>query len=171
MSEIRNTNKDYIKKSTMLIIVFLCLIAGFVGGVIYISFSEVSGHTEEDAELWTLLGNTYFDDGIHEKAIKAYEKSLDIFHDNPDVWTDLGVMYRRTGQPEKAIKAFDQAIKINPSHETALFNKSVVYMHDLKDNKQGVQILEELIKLNPFAKTPNGLPVTEIIEGIENNTK
>ena len=170
MSEISNTDKKYIKKSTMLIIAFLCMVAGFIGGVIYISFSEVSGHAEE-AELWTLLGNTYFDDGIHEKAINAYEKSLEIFHDNPDVWTDLGVMYRRTGQPERAIKAFDQAIKINPSHETALFNKSVVYMHDLKDNKRAVQALKELIKLNPLAKTPNGLPVAEIIQGIEINTK
>ena len=170
MTEINNIYKEYIKKSTMLIIAFLCLIAGFIGGVIYISFSEVSGHTEK-AELWALLGNTYFDNGTHEKAINAYEKSLDIFHDNPDVWTDLGVMYRRTGQPERAIQAFDQAIKINPSHETALFNKSVIYMHDLKDNIQAIQALEKLIKLNPLAKTPNGLPVAEIIEGIGINTK
>jgi tetratricopeptide (TPR) repeat protein len=171
MTKNRNVDKKYIKKSTMLIIAFLCLIAGFIGGIIYISFSEVSGHNEEDAEVWTLLGNAYFDAGMHEKAVEAYEKSLYIFYDNPDVWTDLGVMYRRTGQPERAIKAFDQAIKINPSHETALFNKSVVYMHDLENNEGAAQALRELIELNPLAKTPNGLPVAEIIKGLENNTE
>jgi len=118
----------------------------------------------DDNEAWIQLGNLYFDSSNYDKAIWAYNKSLELMPDNADVLTDLGVMYRKSEKPSEAIKSFDKAIKVNPNHNIARFNKGIVLMHDLNDIEGAVRAWDELIALNPDAKTPNGQSVKEMIE-------
>ena len=66
----------------------------------------------ENTEAWIQLGHVYFDTNINDKAIVAYEKSLELNPRNANVLTDLGIMYRRNGQPQKAIEKFDEAIVV-----------------------------------------------------------
>lgn len=119
-----------------------------------------------NVEAWTQLGHIYFDTNNPAKAIKAYEKSLELRPNDPNVLTDLGVMYRRSGQPEKALAAFDQAMSIAPGHEQARFNKGVVLRYDLNDREGAVKAWEELLKINPNALSPNGMPVSEAIKNL-----
>ena len=113
---------------------------------------------------WIQLGNSYFDTKQFEAAIKAYKKSLELDPNNPNVWTDLGVMYRRGGQPIKAIEAFDKAIESDPRHEISRLNKGIVLMHDLDDIQGAIRVWEELVKVNPSAKTSTGQLVKDVIE-------
>ena len=112
---------------------------------------------------WIQLGNLYFDTNIPEKAIWAYQKSLEIDPANPDVWTDLGVMYRRNNQPQEALKAFDEAIRLDPKHEPSRFNKGIVQLHDLNDPAAGIKTWEDLLAINPLAMAPNGKSVDELV--------
>lgn len=121
----------------------------------------------EKVEAWINLGNEYFDTAQHEKAIKAYAKALELSPDNPNVLTDLGVMYRRAGMPEKAIETFDKALKADPKHEQARFNKGVVLMADLNDQKGAIKTWEELLQINPFTQAPNGQLLKDILEQIK----
>lgn len=121
----------------------------------------------ESVEIWTQLGNLYFDSNNFVKAIRAYQKSLELDPNNANVWTDMGVMYRRSGQPTEAIKAFDRAIEIDPSHETSRFNKGVVLMHDLNDSKNAIRAWEELHKVNPFYRAPSGEPLKQMIADLK----
>ena len=125
----------------------------------------------DNAEAWIALGNNYFDTDRHEKAAAAYEKALELVPDNSNVWTDLGIMYRRSGRPAKAIAAFDRAIKADPRHETARFNKGIVLLHDLNDHKGAVQAWEDLLRINPAAKTPGGQPLGKMIERFKRESK
>jgi cytochrome c-type biogenesis protein CcmH/NrfG len=125
----------------------------------------------DDVAAWTKLGNFYFDTGEHKKAIVAYKKSLALNPNNADVMTDLGIMYRRTGEPEKAIEAFDKAAKIDSGHETALFNKGIVLMHDLNNLDGAIHAWEELVKKNPAATSPTGQPVKNLVEKLKTNMK
>lgn len=127
---------------------------------------EVVAHPD-NVEAWTQLGNYYFDSNNFGKAIEAYNKSLALNPNNADVLTDLGVMYRRNGNPKEAIAAFDRAIAINPNHPTARFNRGIVQLYDLKDREGAIKTWEELVKLHPDAKAPNGQPVTEIITTVK----
>jgi len=115
---------------------------------------------------WTQLGHVYFDTNNPPKAIRAYEKSLELNPNNPDVLTDLGVMYRRNGQPDKALATFDQAIAIAPNHEQSRFNKGIVLRYDMNDVEGARKAWEELLKINPNAVAPNGIPVSEAIKSL-----
>ena len=120
--------------------------------------------TPDNVNAWTQLGDFYFDAGDPDKAIEAYEKSLALNDKRPDVWTDLGVMYRRAGKPSKAVACFDRALALNSRHEVALFNKGVVLLHDLKDNKGAIAAWEQLVQINPNAQGPNGQSVKAMLE-------
>ena len=192
MPKTKNIPENSVKKSTMLGVAAICLAVGFFGGVIYSVYkskprlpqqtpqaqinqtapdrsNEVDALVKKTAQepenvtAWIDLGNLYFDSNQIDKAIWAYQKSLDLSPNNPNVLTDMGVMYRRKGQPEEAIKAFDRATSIDPKHEVSRFNKGIVLLHDLNKPQEAIATWEALLKVNPFAMAPNGKSVDELI--------
>ena len=124
-----------------------------------------------DDKTWVKLGNLYFDTAQHAEAIDAYTRALDINPKNPNVITDLGVMYRRSGNSEKAVAMFDRAIAVDPKHETSRFNKGIVLLHDLKDEKGAIAAWRGLLEINPLAMAPNGQTVDELIRHFESSQK
>jgi len=127
---------------------------------------EVTG-TPDRFQAWTQLANLYYDTGQYPKAVKAYEKSLELHSGTANIWTDLGVMYRRTHQPQKAIEAFDKAIAMDPSHEYSRMNKGIVLMYDLDDAEGAIESWEGLLKINPEATTANGDSIREFVDNIK----
>lgn len=125
----------------------------------------------DDAQAWIELGNAFFDLDRFGDAISAYEKSLSMQPDNPHVLTDLGVMYRRNKEPEKALEAFNKAIAVQPDFEPAWFNKGIVYMHDLNDSSKAIDAWEQLLKVNPTARTSGGKPVSELVESLKTQAR
>ena len=120
-----------------------------------------------NAQAWIDLANAFFDLDRFGDAINAYEKGLAIQPDNPHVLTDLGAMYRRNNAPEKALEVFSKAIAVQPDFETALFNKGIVYMHDLNDIPKAIEAWEQLVKVNPAARTAGGKQVAELVETLK----
>ena len=191
--------KGYVKTENMILSMLICLAAGFVIGVVFSAYRaspapddagnpsvasvpltrqqqdtlnaliRATQTTPNSVNAWMQLGHFYFDNNRPAQAIEAYEKSLALDDKRPDVWTDLGVMYRRIGNPDQAIACFDKALKINPRHEIALFNKGVVLMHDKNDPKAALANWEQLLQINPQAKTPNGQPVKTMVEELRKN--
>ena len=184
----------YVKKETMMVVAFVALAVGFLGGVFYsaykaapvkdtpppghsqVSNAQSSGISEleketalhpDNVEAWVQLGNLYFDASQVDNAITAYKRSLALVPGNADVLTDLGVMYRRKGRPREAIKVFDRAILVNPRQEAAYFNKGVVFLHDLNDRENAVKAWEELLRVNPMAKVQSGELVMELVKNIK----
>lgn len=117
----------------------------------------------DNVEVWTALGNIYFDKDRYKDSIRAYKKSLEL-RPNANVWTDLGVMYRRNGQPKMAVEAFDKAVFVDPSHEMARFNKGIVLLHDLNDMENAIKAWQELVEVNPLAVAGDGTPVETLIK-------
>ncbi|NDV23157.1 tetratricopeptide repeat protein [Desulfovibrio sp. JC022] len=120
----------------------------------------------DSVNLWTKLGNMYFDTDQYANAIEAYKKSLALKPDNAHVLTDLGVMYRRSGNPQKAVETFDRAILASPKHETARFNKGIVLYYDLEDKAGAIQAWNGLVQMNPGARAPSGKPIKDMIRDL-----
>jgi tetratricopeptide (TPR) repeat protein len=76
-------------------------------------------------------------------------------------------MYRRIKQPEKAIELFNMAIQKDPNHQPSRFNKGIVLMYDINDSQGAIASWEELLSLNPQAKTANGQPIREFVDQIK----
>jgi cytochrome c-type biogenesis protein CcmH/NrfG len=125
----------------------------------------------DNVTAWIELGNNYFDTNQYDKAIRAYQRSLDIQPNDANVLTDMGVMYRRSGKPQEAIKAFDKAMEVDPKHEVSRFNKGVVFLHDLRDTQGAIRAWEDLMKVNPFALTPSGQSVDEMVTQMKKQLK
>lgn len=131
------------------------------------TLEDTAAKNPDSADAWTRLGNAYFDSDQYEKAISAYKKSLEINSGNPDVWTDMGVMYRRSGRPLDAVKAFEKASVIDPKHELSLFNKGIVLLHDLSDEKGAREVWEKLLALNPQFTSPSGVPLKTLVDNLK----
>jgi cytochrome c-type biogenesis protein CcmH/NrfG len=179
-----------VKKEMTLLYVFIALVIGFVGGVVFSAYKMNPVEMEsadgpphnhaDDAQIealqetvakdpkngtaWIELGNLLFDAQKIDGAITAYEKALDLQPDNANVLTDLGVMYRKKGQSKEALALFNRAQAVNPKHEVSLFNAGVVLMHDLNQPQEAKAVWEKLVQLNPSAKTPGGESIKELIE-------
>ena len=186
---VRGIGSGTVKTETLILVAFICLVLGFLGGVAFgvykttsIQLPEGAAPAEADGQLaalrqetlskpddpesWARLGHYFFDHDQPEAAIQAYEKSLSIRPQNPDLLTDLGVMYRRNGDPLRALSVFDQALAIDPNHEVALFNSGIVLLHDLQDVGGALQRWQRLLSINPAARTPSGEPLADLVDHV-----
>lgn len=129
-----------------------------------LKYEKITREDPANVEAWIHLGHAYFDSDKPKPAIAAYTKALELAPGNANVLTDLGVMYRRNGEPEKALEQFGKASALDPKHEQSRFNKGIVLMHDLKQKEAAIAAWQELLAINPNAKAPNGMPITELIK-------
>ncbi len=184
------------RKDSLIMYLAIAFILGFVSGAAFAVFklggsngtqttssqdSNISdqqlqaiAHLEQEVtaspdkfQSWTQLGNLYYDTGQYPKAVKAYERSLELHSGNANIWTDLGVMYRRTGNSQKAIEAFDKAIAMDPTHQTSRLNKGIVLMYDLEDIAAAIESWENLLQINPAATAANGESIQEFVDQIK----
>jgi len=188
-----NTKKVEIKTvsiNTALIIGLIALLIGFFGGSIYNAYKTDSSGSPQNpgmnapiqdsarmfaleeqlksnpnnAASWMELGNMYFDANKPQDAIRAYTQYVSINPNNANVLTDLGVMYRRVGNPTEAIASFDKAIEVDPRHEHARFNKGIVLYYDAGFQDEGVKVWQELNKINPNFRTPDGNTIADLLK-------
>lgn len=120
-------------------------------------------------QAWTDLGNAYFDADMPEPAVHAYQHALDLAPGSADVWTDMGVMLRELSRFQEAVAAFDKAAGLDPAHRNARFNKGVVLFHDLNDKAGAIAAWKEVLRIDPAARTPDGVPLKDMIQELEKN--
>jgi len=118
-------------------------------------------------QLWTQLGNLYYDANQPDKAIKAYARSLELHTGDANLLTDLGVMYRSAGQSKKAIEYFERAIVLDPTHQPSRLNKGIVLMYDLQEPDKAIAAWEELLRMDPEARTASGDSVRDFVEQVK----
>lgn len=128
--------------------------------------AEVTSNPD-NFEAWIRLGHLYYDTNQPQKAVKAYNRSLELHDGDANLLTDLGVMYRRLKQPEKAIESFDRARKKDPGHLPSRYNKGIVLLYDLDDTEGAIASWEELLRINPQAKNSSGEPISELVKQLK----
>lgn len=190
MANVKKVEDKTVSLNTAILIGFAALVIGFIAGNFFGVYKSGSGpaakvssqnistpdsarmfalerqlvNDPNNIKVWLELGNLYFDANKYQDAIKAYDKYLSLNPDNPNVWTDLGIMHRRAGNPSQAIVSFDKALEINPRHEHARFNKGVVLYYDAGFQDEAVKVWQELSKINPNFRIPDGRTIKELLE-------
>ena len=195
------TEQQNVSKQTLYTTIFIVFIAGFLAGVgftVYkmdspadaaspqsaaqpsISEQQSQAILNLEAEVtanpqnfnsWTQLGHLYFDTNQYQKAIAAYNKSLELHSGDANLWTDLGVMYRRAGDSTKAIESFDKAMAMNSSHEPSRLNKGIVLYYDFNKTDEAIAAWEAVLHINPEAVLANGTPLRDFIGQVREKQK
>jgi tetratricopeptide (TPR) repeat protein len=121
----------------------------------------------ENSNLYLIVGQTFDNDSIYDKALEYYQKSIDLGGENPNVYYNIGAIYSNKGkayldeaknlpldevkkyeelvekgnvQLTKAMPYFEKALELNPDDEYSILALKNIYIQ-LKMN-------DKLKKLN-----------------------
>ncbi|MEI6106835.1 MAG: tetratricopeptide repeat protein [Opitutae bacterium] len=98
------------------------------------------------------LGNFYYDHQNWPDAISHYEAALRQGNDDADIRTDLGNAYRFAHRPDDALAQYRRAQQMNPAHEFSLFNQGGLYLDDLKQPGQAIEIWNQYLTRFPTGR-------------------
>eukprot|EP00939_MAST-03C_sp_MAST-3C-sp1_P001820 g1820.t1 len=86
----------------------------------------------DDAMIRTQLARTIYNTalieyrlGRYDKAVRAFERSVNLDSSRADVWYGLGLASQRVDRPEKAAKSYRRALELDPGHVSSVMNLDV----------------------------------------------
>jgi len=124
--------KDLVKLSSTILV--LILMIGMVSAGTAISYYEE--------------GSKYYAAGEYEKALNAFDKSLQDAPDKDFLWVDRGTTLFQLGRFEESLKSFDDALEVNQSNGYAWYGKAAT-LHALKKNRESLQNFETALTYLP----------------------
>jgi len=108
----------------------------------------------EDAGAYSILDNCLLALGDSEKAMRAFQKGLELAPGYADLHNDLGVAHLKLERCKEAAASFERALECNRYYQTALLNlaialsQNVVLKQDYDLSKDLRQRLRRLLELN-----------------------
>ena len=88
---------------------------------------SISLELNEDAGAYNNRGNAYVRLGEHERAIKDYDKAIELNPDYAKAYYNRGLAYAEQQKYNEAIKDYNKAIKLNPDYAEVYNNRGIVY--------------------------------------------
>lgn len=109
----------------------------------------------EKSEIYSTIGGSYLELGDCERAIEAYEKSLEEDSDSVSNWVNLGVAHRQNGDLSSAEECYTKALEIDP--EYAELRSSLGTLYIIKNEpEKAVAEFDKAIALNPGLAVAHG---------------
>lgn len=135
----------YVKTENMLIIVFIALTIGFVGGVFF-SVYKTGSSTLPAGQAGMPQGNHTAAD--HAADIEALKKLTSENPEDADSWIKLGHLYFDTDQIKAAINAYETALKYKPENPDVLTDLGVMYRR-AGDPKAAIARFDQAVTIDP----------------------
>jgi tetratricopeptide (TPR) repeat protein len=108
----------------------------------------------EDAGGYSILGNCLLAVGDVEKAVRAFQKGLELAPAYADLHNDLGVAYLKSDRCRDAAGCFERALEINRYYQKALMNlalaltRNIVLKQDYDLSRELRPRLRRILELN-----------------------
>ncbi len=109
------------------------------------------------AEAYRGLGTVYMEKKEFKKAMKNFQKALDLDRDDISTINSLGLAYVRQGMTKEGLKKFMMALRIDPHNSKVLFNVGHTYEKLGLPEKAKTFYGKALIYDNKFEKAKRGL--------------
>lgn len=111
----------------------------------------------EEQKLIFQEGNTHYNEGKLDLALKSYEKALEAGKPVPDIYNNIGDIYLLKNNLEEAEKIFGELLEKYPDYAYGYYNYGLI-LQKKGDFKKALKFLNKAIKIEPHvAKFYNSL--------------
>lgn len=158
MAKEENVGREYVKKETMMIAGFICLVVGFVGGIAFSAYKAAptmplqSLAPRQPVAQPQAQARPKGPTAEQAKRIQDLELRTSLNGDDGTAWTQLGNVYFDTDQFEKSIKAYSKALDLAPDNPDVLTDLGVMYRRN-KQPKKALEAFDRAIAANPRHET------------------
>lgn len=111
-----------------------------------INIAEKVPESERNELYYISLGYAFQDLEDYFKAIKVYQKALEIKPDSYEIWSNLAVVYLNLKEHSKAKESIQKAIEIKPD-EYGLWNNLGIVYNVLKEFSKAIESYQKSIKI------------------------
>ena len=114
-------------------------------------FSEVVAQRPDDAHAWYLLGRTKYKEGLHEQAVKSFERAIALHLRYVEAEDNLGLSLHALNKPELAQEAFQKAIDWqgdSPTNAQPYLNLATLLI-ERGDTDKAIPLLQKAVTLAP----------------------
>lgn len=109
---------------------------------------SASNADEPSVRAYFKKGNTFFDNGLYQKAIENYSKVIDFEPSNIKAYFNRGLANQKLGLYDQAIKDFTRIIELKSDYIQAYFERGNVYF-DKGLNKEAIEDYSKTLEINP----------------------
>lgn len=135
----------YIKLNTALLIAFISLVIGFLGGNVYSVYKGGPAVSQAAAGLPSGVGAS---SEARMNRIMALENAVKSNPQNQLAWVELGNLYFDADQPEGAIRAYNAYLKLAPDNPDVWTDLGVMYRRSRQEVK-AIDAFDQAIHLDP----------------------
>ena len=148
MGKQKETDGQYVKKETMLVVALVAIIVGFLGGVVFSAYTSgvglngsAPGPSDQTAQKQDISNKL-------AQEINDLEKEISLHPENIEALIRLGNLYFDTEQPGKAIMAYNNALELNPGNPDVLTDLGVMYRRKGQP-LEAIKVFDKAIKIDP----------------------
>lgn len=148
MSQEKKTEIKYVTVNTVFVVGIVCLIVGFLGGVIYSTYKSGSEGMSQATAFQTPAPRQTGPSTQQADLIKALELKLAQNPADQESWMQLGNLYFDTNNPQKAIDAYTKYIELNPNNPDVWTDLGIMYRRAGQFSK-AITAFDRAIELDP----------------------
>ncbi len=134
-------------KETLLLAVFISLVVGFVGGVVFSAYKFDSGLQSPLSEPAKEHEHSSAEENPAQR-MAALEQATSRDPQNPQAWTLLGNAYFDANQVKKAITAYEKALNLDSGNPNVWTDLGVMYRRN-KEPEKAIQAFSRAGDIDP----------------------
>jgi len=111
-------------------------------------FAELCTPSQQDAEVWFLLGAVNGSLGNIDEVIACSRTALDLRPDYTDAYFNLAMGYRHKGVLHEAEKYFREILRLDPQHAATYYHLGLLF-HEQSRLDEAAHCLTQLLRVSP----------------------
>ncbi len=144
----QNTKKA-ITTQTAIILSFIMLVVGFVGGIVYSAFKMKNPVAQTSSMVASENANTGQEaTSEQKKEVEELEKATEQSPENAGAWIALGNACFDYNMTQKAIHAYETALKYSPNNADVWTDLGIMYRRD-GNSEKAVSAFDQAQKVSP----------------------
>jgi cytochrome c-type biogenesis protein CcmH/NrfG len=148
MSKEKNSEIKYVPINTALIVAFVCLVVGFLVGVVYSTYKAGTESTIQQSAFQPTLPGQTANSAQQANMILALEKKVAEDPSHMESWLQLGNLYFDTNNPQRAITAYKKYLELDPNNPDVWTDLGVMYRRNGRA-AEAIVAFDKAIELNP----------------------